>query len=298
MKHTVSGKNPLAKWAQGERPRLMLLLLPNSIILIGALLVPLGVLLAYSFWTQTYLDVDKTWTLSNYADIVSKPLYYSLYKRTIGIATTVTIITILMAYPMAYFVAFDVKKNKMIWLILITLPFWTSYLLRIFAWKIILGYNGVVNSGLSYISVIEEPLQFLLYNSTAVTITLTHAWAAFAFLPIYVSLEKIDPTYLEAAADLGDGPIRQFLRVTLPMSSPGIIAASVLIFIPTFGDYVTPQLVGGTSGSMIGNYIQVQFGSGNNWPLGSAISLFTMVLATLAACLFILLTRLTFRGSK
>jgi spermidine/putrescine transport system permease protein len=160
--------------------------------------------------------------------------------------------------------------------VLLSIPFWTSYLLRVFAWKVILGFNGVINSGLLSLGLISQPLEFLLYNPTAVVITLAHTYAAFAILPIYVSLEKIDRSLLEAAADLGDGPIRRFLRVTLPLSLPGIIGAAVLIFVPTTGDYVTPTLVGGADGVMIANLIQVQFGRVNNWPLGAALALASM----------------------
>ena len=167
------------------------------------------------------------------------------------------------------------------------MPFWTSYLLRVFSWKIILGYNGVINSSLKSIGLIDQPLEFLLYNPTAVVITLAHAWAAFAILPIYVSLEKIDRSLLEAAADLGDGPLMRFLRVTLPLSLPGVIAASLLVFIPTVGDYVTPSLVGGPSGLMIGNIIQQQFGRTNNWPLGSALSVASMITITVIVCVFL-----------
>ncbi|MBU2091900.1 MAG: ABC transporter permease, partial [Alphaproteobacteria bacterium] len=175
--------------------------------------------------------------------------------------------------------------------ILLTLPFWTSYLLRVFSWKVILGYNGVINSGLMSMGVIAEPLQFLLYNPFSVIVTLAHAWAAFAILPIYVSLEKIDRTLLEAATDLGDGPVRRFFRITLPLSMPGVIAASLLIFIPTVGDYVTPSLVGGTGGVMIANIIQAQFSRANNWPLGSALAISTMLAVTAIACLSIWLAK-------
>jgi spermidine/putrescine transport system permease protein len=188
----------------------------------------------------------------------------------------VTLVTVATAYPMAYFVAFRVRRAKFLWLVALTVPFWTSYLLRVFAWKVILGYNGVINSGLISLGLISEPLQFLLYNPTAVVITLAHAYAAFAILPIYVSLEKLDRSLLEAAADLGDGPLRRFLRVTLPLSLPGIIGAALVIFVPTTGDYVTPSLVGGSDGVMIANIIEVQFGKVNNWPFGAALAISSM----------------------
>ena len=267
------------------------LLSPTLLLLILVLGLPIGLLVTYSFWTQTYLDFDRTFTLANYIKFFERPIYPYLLGKSMLMSGSVTLATVLLAYPMAYFIAFRVTKHKLIWLILITVPFWTSYLLRVFAWKIILGYNGVINSGLSELGLISEPLGFLLYNPFAVVLTLAHAWAAFAILPIYVSLEKIDRSLLEAATDLGDGPVMRFLRVTLPLSMPGLIAASLLVFIPTVGDYVTPKLVGGTTGIMIGNVIQSMFGKANNWPLGAALSIITMLAITLVIVLFLWGTR-------
>ncbi|MEE8202418.1 MAG: ABC transporter permease [Alphaproteobacteria bacterium] len=252
--------------------------------MIFALALPIGGLVVFSFWTQIYLDYDKTFTLNNYFTFFQKYIYPYLLAKSMVISGAVTVATVVLAYPMAYFVAFKVTRHKLLWLILITVPFWTSYLLRVFSWKIILGYNGVLNSGLKSLGLIEEPLMFLLYNPFAVVITLAHAWAAFAILPIYVSLEKIDRSLLEAATDLGDGPVMRFLRVTLPLSMPGVIASSLLVFIPTVGDYVTPKLVGGTTGIMIGNVIQSQFGKANNWPMGAALSVISMIAITLLIC--------------
>ncbi len=267
------------------------LLSPTLGFMILVLAIPVAILVAFSFWTQVYLEFDKTFTLANYIAYFQKPIYNKLLWKSIRISGAVTIATVLLAYPMAYFIAFKVKKQKLVWLILITVPFWTSYLLRVFAWKIILGYNGVINSGLGSLGLIKEPLQFLLYNPTAVVITLAHAWAAFAILPIYVSLEKIDRSLLEAATDLGDGPAMRFLRVTLPLSMPGVIAASLLVFIPTVGDYVTPKLVGGTTGIMIGNVIQSMFGKANNWPMGAALSVISMLVITLLVTAFLWFTK-------
>jgi len=160
---------------------------------------------------------------------------------------------------------------------------------------VILGYNGVINSGLMSLGLIHAPLQFLLYNPTAVVVTLAHAWAAFAILPIYVSLEKIDRSLLEAAADLGDGAIRRFLRITLPLSLPGVLGAAVIIFVPTTGDYVTPALVGGPTGQMIANIIQVQFLKINDWPLGSALAISAMAGVAILVVLFVSAMQLAVR---
>ena len=267
------------------------LLSPTLLLMLLVLALPIGLLVTFSFWTQTYLDFDRSFTFANYIKFFDRPIYPYLLGKSMMMSGAVTLATVLLAYPMAYFIAFKVTRHKLIWLILITVPFWTSYLLRVFAWKIILGYNGVINSGLMELGMISEPLQFLLYNPFSVVITLAHAWAVFAILPIYVSLEKIDRSLLEAATDLGDGPVMRFLRVTLPLSMPGLIAASLLVFIPTVGDYVTPKLVGGTTGIMIGNVIQSMFGKANNWPLGAALSIITMIAITLVIVLFLWGTR-------
>ena len=170
-------------------------------------------------------------------------------------------------------------------------PLAPSYLIRIFLWKVILGYNGVVNSSLLGLGLIEEPLTIILYNANAVVITLAHAWAPFAILPIYVALSRIDTSLLEAARDLGDGPVRRFFRVTLPLSMSGVVAATLIVFIPTVGDYVTPRLLGGTNGLMIANMIQIQFGKANNAPLGSALAVSAMVIVASISIAYVLLNR-------
>ena len=263
------------------------LLSPTLLAMLLGLAMPMLVLFTLSFWIQEYLDFIRTFSIKNYLDFFQKPIYIKILFKSIRMSSLVTVVTVLLAYPMAYYIAFRVKRNKLVWLILITVPFWTSYLLRVFAWKIMLGYNGVINSGLKSLGLLSEPLEFLLYNPTSVVITLAHAWAAFAILPIYVSLEKIDRSLLEAARDLGENPFMTFVRVTLPLSLPGVIAASLLVFIPTVGDYVTPSLVGGPSGIMIGNIIQSMFGKAQNWPLGAAISVMSMLSVTLMVSLFL-----------
>jgi len=267
------------------------LLSPTMVWMLIALAIPLAILVTLSFWTQVYLDFDRSFSFKNYIDFFEKPIYIKLLWKSVKISGAVTLATVLLAYPAAYFIAFKVKTNKLIWLILITVPFWTSYLLRVFAWKVVLGFNGVINSGLMTLGILDQPLEFILYNPTAVVITLAHAWAAFAILPIYVSLEKIDRSLLEAAADLGEGPVMSFLRVTLPLSMPGVIAASLLVFIPTTGDYVTPSLVGGPTGIMIGNIVASLFGKANNWPLGAATAVMSMLFITLLVCAFLWLTK-------
>ncbi|SIT53413.1 Binding-protein-dependent transport systems inner membrane component [Mesorhizobium prunaredense] len=259
------------------------LISPTFLYALVLLVLPILVVVAHSFWTQNYLTIDRTFTLENYRAALTEPIYRDLLWRSLYISMMVSFFTVVLAYPIAYFISFHGGRHKSLWLFLITIPFWTSYLLRVMSWKVILGYNGVLNSSLLGLGIIDEPSTALLYNSSAVIITLTHAWAAFAILPIFVSLEKIDRTLIEAAKDLGDGPIRSFLRVTLPLSAPGVISAALIVMIPTVGDYVTPKLVGGKDGVMIANAIQAQFGKASNWPLGAALSVTTMLIVTLMA---------------
>lgn len=275
-------------------------------MLLGLLVAPFVGLTVLSFWTQHNFDFDKALTFANYAKIFAlgwkedieffafridwpfeNAIYTVLLAKSVVMSLIVTATVILFAYPMAYFLAFRVQRRKVIWLILISIPFWTSYLLRIFAWKVILGFQGVINSALISLGLIEQPLSFLLYNSTSVVITLTHAWVTFAVLPIYVSLEKMDKSLLEAATDLGDTAVQRFFRVTLPLSAPGTVAAALLVFIPTVGEYVTPNVVGGTSGIMVGNLIQSLFGKSNDWPLGAALSNVMMLTVALLVTLFL-----------
>jgi spermidine/putrescine transport system permease protein len=252
-----------------------LLLTPAMSVLAFTMAAPLGLLLAYSLWTQHGLLIDTHVTLAGYAAILRNPGFAVVFLRSLAIAALASLAAIVLAYPVAWFIAFRARA-KFLWLLMVTIPFWTSYLLRIFAWKVILGYNGVINSGLVALHLVATPVAFLLYNPVAVVLTLIHGYAPFAVLPIYVSLEKIDPALLEAAADLGDTPAKRFLRVTLPLSMSGVIAAFVLIFIPASGDYVTPSLVGGANGLMIANLIQAQFGRADNWPLGAALAIMTI----------------------
>ena len=264
-----------------------LLLGPTLGVMALTLAAPLALLFLYSLTRTTGPVLEGGATLAQYAEVLSREGYRTLFWRSIGISALVTLATVILAYPMAYFVAFHAGRNKFLWLIALTIPFWTSYLLRVFAWKIILGYGGVINSALISAGLIAAPLEFLLYNPFSVVITLTHAWAAFAILPIYVSLEKIDRSLLEAASDLGDGPLRRFLRITLPLSMPGVIGAALLVFVPTTGDYVTPTLVGGPQGAMIANIISVQFDRIGNWPLGAALALTSMAVVGVMALLFV-----------
>jgi spermidine/putrescine transport system permease protein len=195
-------------------------------------------------------------------------------------AFVVALVATTLAYPVAYFLAFRAGSRAGLYLILLLVPFWTSYLLRVMAWKLMLGSNGVINEVLTGVGLIDEPLKALLYNRNAVVVTLIYVWIPFATLPLLAILGRIDVRLHDAAADLYGNPLQQFIRVTLPLSLPGVAAAFLMVFIPTIGEYVTPLLVGGTNGIMFGNVIQDFFTKSANWPLGSALSVL-MLLVTL-----------------
>lgn len=263
----------------------ILLVLPAVVFVIGIIGFAIASLLAYSVWTQDYMEIDYAPTLANYVTFLSEPIFSYLLAKSLLIALLASLVTVVAAYPVAYYVSFKVSRHKLLWIMVITLPFWMSYLLRIFSWKLILGYNGIVNSTLLDLGLITQPLEFILYNNFSVVITLAHAWAPFAIIPIFLSMERIDRTLLDAAADLGDTALQRFWRVTWPLTLPGVFSASVLVFIPIVGDYVTPQLVGGTNGTMIGNLMFAMFGKLNNWPQGSAMALISLVAIALTVML-------------
>jgi len=185
---------------------------------------------------------------------------------------------VIAAYPVAYFLAFHAGRHRGLILFLVTLPFWTSYLLRVFAWKIVLAYNGVLNSLLTATGLLSEPSLAFLNTPAAVVLTLAHAYAPFAILPIYVALETMPRSLLEAASDLGAKPFTTFRRIVLPYSMPGVLSGALVVFVPTVGDYVTPSLVGGPQSIMIGSLIQAQFGKANDWPFGAALAVSVMAL--------------------
>ena len=282
-------------WTRSEEARGLAMISPTFLYALALLLLPVLIVIAYSFWTQNYLEIDRTFTLENYRQALTEPIYRDLFVRSLWISLTVSVVTVVFSYPVAWFISFHGGVHKNLWLFLITVPCWTSYLLRVMSWKVILGYGGVMNTGLISMGLIDKPVTSLLYNSNAVVITLVHSWAAFAILPIYVSLQKVDRTLIEAARDLGDNRIKAFLRITLPLSLPGVISAFLIVMIPTVGDYVTPRLVGGKDGVMIATAIQAQFGKAANWPLGAALSVTTMVLVSLAAAAVVLALKFVVR---
>jgi spermidine/putrescine transport system permease protein len=251
------------------------LYVPPLLWLAAFLLVPLTVMVAFSFRADMQGELFQPWTptLKQYAQLFSGGRYWRLLLTSVAMALVVALSATALAYPVAYFLAYRAGARAGFYLVLLLVPFWTSYLLRVMAWKMMLGSDGVINAFLRYIGAIDQPLPMLLYNRYAVVITLIYVWIPFVALPILAALQRIDVTLFDAAADLGAPPFRQFWRVTFPLSLPGVAAGFFMVFIPTVGEYVTPLLVGGSRGNMYGNIIQDFFTKAANWPFGSALAM-------------------------
>ncbi len=252
-------------------------LLPIGLLLMGFFLIPLSVMVLYSFWRVEGFDIVRDWTLDNYAKFFTLPAYRVVLLRTFLISLAVTIIALVVAYPFAYFLVRHTSPRwQRLFLVLVILPFWTSYLLRVYAWMSILGDRGLINQALLFLHVIKEPIRVFLYNQYAVVIVFLYLYLPFAILTIYASLEKFDFTQMNAAADLGATPWQAFRQVLLPQTKAGVITAFIFIFIPMLGEYITPKLVGGSGGLMIANQV-VNLFRGFQFPQGAAIT-FVVVL--------------------
>ena len=249
--------------------------IPVALALLAFLVVPIVLMATVSIRPKLTPDLlgPFTPTLQHYGQALESENYWRLLWTSGVMAFVVALVGTALAYPVAYFLAFRAGRRAGLFLILLLVPFWTSYLLRVMAWKLLLGANGVINEALTGIRLIDEPLTALLYNRNTVVVTLIYVWIPFATLPILAALGRIDVRLHDAAADLYGSPFQQFVRVTLPLSLPGLAAAFLMVFIPTLGEYVTPLLVGGTGGIMFGNLIQDFFTKSGNWPLGSALSM-------------------------
>ena len=236
------------------------------------LLLPYALMFAHSFWTVREGLIVHHWNLDNYATLFSKPIYLDVLFRTMRIAASVTLCSILLGYPLAYYLSFHSGARKDLLYQLVIVPLWVSYLVRGYAWKTILGSEGVLNGFLQYLHLTHEPVASLLYSPFAVVLMLTHIYTPFVFLPIYAALEHIPRPLVEASHDLGAGSMQTFLRVILPLSLPGLLAGATFAFVLSLGDFLAPLLVGGPSGTMIANVVQSLFGAAFDWPLGAAIS--------------------------
>jgi spermidine/putrescine transport system permease protein len=250
------------------------------------LLVPYLLMFCYSFWSVSPSQaIVHSWNLANYRQLVAVPAYWQTLLRSMWIAARVTLFSLLLGYPMAYFLSFYAGSKKDLFYQLVIIPLWVSYLVRAYAWKTILGSEGVLNTLLQYMHLTKHPLEFLLYSPFAVVLTLTHIYTPFTFLPIYASLEHIPRNLVEASHDLGASPAQTFWRVILPLSIPGVVAGATFAFVLSLGDFLAPLLLGGSSGIMISNIVVSLFGAAYDWPLGAAVSL--GMLALVISLLFV-----------
>jgi spermidine/putrescine transport system permease protein len=252
--------------------------LPPLVWVAAFLLTPYLLMLCYSFWSVSAAQVIvRHWSLDNYRELLRIGVYWQTLFRSMWIATRVTIFSLLLGYPLAYFLSFHAGKRKDLFYQLVIIPLWVSYLVRAYAWKTILGSDGVLNTLLQYVHLTQHPLEFLLYSPFAVVLTLTHIYTPFTFLPIYAALEHIPRNLVEASHDLGATPGQTFWKIVFPLSIPGVLAGATFAFVLSLGDFLAPLLLGGPSGIMISNIVVSLFGAAYNWPLGAAIS-FCMLL--------------------
>jgi len=260
-------------------------LLPAWLSMAVLFAVPFAIVLAYSFLTRgVYGGIELPWTAESYRRLFD-PLYLAILGRSFAMALAATSVCLLLAFPAALFIA-RATRHKNLYLQLVMLPFWTSFLVRTYAWIFLLRDTGLFNTALQALGITHGPLP-LLYNDGAVLIGLVYGYLPFMVLPIYATLDRLDPALVEAAADLGARPLATVWRIVVPLSRPGIVAGSVLVFIPCLGAYLTPDLLGGGRTVMVGNLVQNQFTTARDWPFGAAVSIALMALVTLVLMVFL-----------
>jgi spermidine/putrescine transport system permease protein len=243
------------------------------------LFIPYCLLLCYSFWSlDGFQQVVRHATLANYLHLLRTPLYLTVILRSMRIAASVVVLALAIGYPLACFLVFRAVKYKRLLYQAVILPLWISYLVRAYAWKVIFGNEGVMNTLLQWAHVIHHPLGFLLYSPFAVIVTLTHIYVPFVVLPVVASLEKIPTELLESSSDLGATGWQTFTRVILPLSLPGVLSGATFAFLLSFGDFLAPLLLGGPSSVMIANIVANLFGADYNWPLGAAVAVLILAM--------------------
>lgn len=257
------------------------LVLPTAAYVVLVCAAPLGLLFVYSFYSVDFVSIVKEVTLANYALVLGSETYRALIVKAILYGAGVAALTAAIAYPLAFFIAKRVRVYKAALLTAMLVPLYTGDLIRIFAWRVVLGAEGVLNSFLQWLGITDQPIWALLFSPFATMVVLTYNYLPFMVLVLWVSLEALDRAYLEAAMDLGANRTQIFMRVILPLTSPGLVVGVLMVFVLVAGDYLTPQLVGGGSGVTITSAIYDMFGAAFDWPLGSALA--WVLLAALAA---------------
>jgi len=250
---------------------------PSAFWLLIFTLIPMGIVVYYSFLTRgPWGTILYEFSFDSYVQIVD-PLFLKVFGRSLKLAALTVAICLAAGYMIAYWIAFYGGKHKNLLMFLVILPFWTSYLVRIYAWIALLSDHGLINNFLISLHLIDEPIT-MLHNETAVLIGLVYTYLPFMILPLYASLEKLDRSVLEAAADLGATARERFFQITLPLTKGGMLSGSVLVFTPAMGEYLIPELLGGAKAMMIGKFIALKFLGLRNWPLGSAYSLLLLAM--------------------
>lgn len=276
---------PVSTIETRNRTNLLVLLFPATAWLLLFFIVPLLIVLLYSFLERgTYGGVTWTFTLSNYQRLANE-IYFGVLWRSLWLAFITTVACLLIGYPLAFFIATRSPRWRNALLLLVIIPFWTNFLVRTYAWIVLLRQQGVVNVALQSLQLIDEPLN-LLFTPFAVTVGLIYGYLPFMVLPLYATIERFNFSLVEAAQDLGANDLRTFIRVVLPLTTRGIVAGSLLVFIPAVGAFVTPDILGGAKTLMVGNLIQNQFLKARNWPFGSALSMLLMAVVLVPALIY------------
>lgn len=271
-----------AKMTSDRKIEMFALLGPTSLWMLFFIVIPILMFVVYSFWVVRNQMIVREFSLKNYIRFFTNPMYPALLMRSLIIAFGVTATTLVFGYPLALKIHRSKGRAKAILYMLILIPLMTSYIVRIYTMRLVLGSNGVINNFLLFLGVIDEPLQILLFNRFAIFLTLCVILAPFMVMPIFTSLEKIPKSYIEAARDLGSTELQTFWRVIFPNSLPGVIAGSMFIFVLSLGDFLTPILVGGKQGTTLSKVIQVNFGFAYDWPLGAALSVILLSISMTA----------------
>lgn len=272
----MAKKHSKHEWKSNTLPALVMVG-PVILLLVFLIAIPLLYVGVMSFCsTDQYYNVIFKFTTANYAKLVS-PEYIRIYGQSILIALMTTILCILIGYPFSYIIARTKSKRKQLLYMLVIIPFWTNSLIRIYGWRTFLGTNGWLNTALQFLHVIDEPINFL-YNRGTTILGMVYCLIPFMILPLYTAIEKLDGSLLEASSDLGARPVSTFFEVILPMTSSGIFSGSIMVFIPCLGYFFVSNILGGGNSDVIGNLIERQFKSGNNWPLGAALSIILIVI--------------------
>lgn len=272
------------QWRSNTLPAL-LTVGPVTLVLVLLVAIPLIYVVVMSFCSiDQYYNVQMQFTLDNYKRLVSAN-YLKIYAQSIMIAFVTTLLCILIGYPFSYIIARTHSKRKKLFYMLVIIPFWTNSLIRIYGWRTFLGTNGWLNTALQFLHLTKEPLD-LLYKQGTTVLGMVYCLIPFMILPLYTAIEKLDGSLLEASADLGAKPAVTFVKVILPLTSSGIFSGSIMVFIPCLGYFFVSDILGGGNSDVIGNLIERQFQSGNNWPLGAALSIILIAITLILVKLY------------